>query len=64
MEPTELLWVGEDDLALICHQHPGLTLYLIRLVTRRLVADSERYGATPPAALPDAPGAAQERRAG
>jgi hypothetical protein len=48
MEPTELLWVGEDDLALICHQHPGLTLYLIRLVTSRLVADSERYGGAGP----------------
>jgi hypothetical protein len=47
MEPTELLWVEEDDLALIGHQHPGLTLYLIRLITDRLVSASERYGAMP-----------------
>jgi hypothetical protein len=50
VEPTDLLWVGEEDLALICHQHPGLTLHLIRLVTQRLLANQAA-----PAADADAP---------
>lgn len=64
MEPTEVLWVGEDDLALICHQHPGLTLYLIRLVTGRLVADSDRYGAEPDVAPSPGPLVAGQRLTG
>ena len=60
-EATELLWVGDEDLALICHQHPALTLHLIRLVTNRLVANSERYGAVPTAGRPSPPVAAEGR---
>jgi hypothetical protein len=47
IEPVELLWVGERDLALICHQHPELSVYLIRLVTNRLVSNAEGVGGSP-----------------
>ena len=48
----ELLWITERDLAQVCYQNPAIAFHLLRLITNRLLANSERRGDDPGEALP------------
>jgi CRP/FNR family cyclic AMP-dependent transcriptional regulator len=48
---VELLWIGESELAQICHQNPGLSFYFLRLATNRLIYNGSRVTQTAIAAL-------------
>ncbi|MEL6201206.1 MAG: cyclic nucleotide-binding domain-containing protein [Pseudomonadota bacterium] len=36
VEPTQLLWIGHDDVLTLCQKHPEFALVLMRLVAARL----------------------------
>jgi CRP-like cAMP-binding protein len=44
---VELLWIGEQDLAQLCYQHPGMAFYLLRLITARMIANIDRVEKRP-----------------
>ena len=45
VERTELLWIDETELALLCHDNPDLSFHMLRLITNRLVANEARLEA-------------------
>ena len=48
VEDTELLWIGDDEIAQLCYQNPAIAFHLLRLITGRLVDNLARAEATPP----------------
>ena len=49
---VELLWITERELAQICYQNPAIAFHLLRLITNRLLANSERRGSDQREMLP------------
>lgn len=41
-EDTELLRIGERELAELCHQNPAISFHLLKLITNRLLSNVER----------------------
>lgn len=48
VEDTELLWIGEDEIAQLCYQNPAMAFHLLRLITGRLVENLARAEALRP----------------
>jgi hypothetical protein len=40
--PVELLWITQDEIAGLCYQNPAIAFHLLRLITARLLMNSER----------------------
>ena len=36
---VDLVWISEQDLALLCYQNPAISFHLLRLITNRLIAN-------------------------
>lgn len=45
VERTELLWIDETELALLCHDNPAMAFHMLRLITNRLVGNEARLEA-------------------
>jgi CRP/FNR family transcriptional regulator, cyclic AMP receptor protein len=48
VDDTELLWIGEDEIAQLCYQNPAMAFHLLRLITGRLVDNLARAEARQP----------------
>jgi hypothetical protein len=40
--PVELLWITQNEIAGLCYQNPAIAFHLLRLITARLLMNSER----------------------